>query len=197
MCGFPIHAAEHYIHKIVTAGYKVAICRQTGSDVNTGLMKREVVRIVTPSTILNENYLQAEKNNFLASIAFQQKEIGLSYCDFSTGEFFIEHCNSITELINSLNAKQPAEILLAEQINNQPDILIEPLKNKLSYYSWFVATKTITVFTSKIFPISKLPRRDSCKTKFAIFKLSWINRLSYSSLLFRGDNILFKTNTSR
>ena len=189
MCGFPIHAAEHYIHKIVTAGYKVAICRQTGSDATTGLMKREVVRIVTPSTILNENYLQAEKNNFLASIAFQQKEIGLSYCDFSTGEFFIEHCNSITELINSLNAKQPAEILLAEQINNQPDILIEPLKNKLSYYSWFVAQKQLQFLPVKFFQFQNC--QEEILAKLNLRFLSSLGLTDYPTVVCSLGAIIF------
>ncbi len=87
MCGVPYHAAETYIGKLISLGYKVAICEQVGEQVGKELMVREIDRIITPGTITDENMLEKNKNNYLLSIYKSSEKIGVSYVDITTGEF--------------------------------------------------------------------------------------------------------------
>ncbi len=89
MCGVPYHAATGYINKLVESGYKVAICEQTENPSEAkGLVRREVVRIVTPGTITDENAVEQTKNNFLAAVKKQGGEMGIAFLDYSTGELY-------------------------------------------------------------------------------------------------------------
>ena len=89
MCGVPYHAATGYINKLVENGYKVAICEQTENPATAkGLVRREVVRIVTPGTITDENAVEQTKNNFLASVIKQDGKMGIAFLDYSTGELY-------------------------------------------------------------------------------------------------------------
>ena len=89
MCGVPYHAANGYITKLVNNGYKVAICEQTEDPaLAKGLVRREVVRIVTPGTITDENAVDVTKNNFLASVIYENGKMGIAFVDFSTGELY-------------------------------------------------------------------------------------------------------------
>ena len=88
MCGVPYHAAESYINKLVNKGYKVAICEQIGDPKAKGLTKREVIKIVTPGTVMNESALTSSKNNYIALIYEENHAIYLTGADISTGECF-------------------------------------------------------------------------------------------------------------
>lgn len=88
MCGVPYHAAESYINKLVNKGYKVAICEQIGDPKAKGLTKREVIKIVTPGTVMNESALTSCKNNYIALIYEENHAIYLAGADISTGECF-------------------------------------------------------------------------------------------------------------
>lgn len=88
MCGVPYHAAESYINKLVNKGYKVAICEQIGDPKAKGLTKREVIKIVTPGTVMNESALTSSKNNYIALIYEENHAIYLAGADISTGECF-------------------------------------------------------------------------------------------------------------
>lgn len=88
MCGVPYHAAESYINKLVNKGYKVAICEQIGDPKAKGLTKREVIKIVTPGTVMNESALTSSKNNYIALIYEEYHAIYLAGADISTGECF-------------------------------------------------------------------------------------------------------------
>lgn len=88
MCGVPYHAAESYINKLVNKGYKVAICEQIGDPKAKGLTKREVIKIITPGTVMNESALTSSKNNYIALIYEENHAIYLSGADISTGECF-------------------------------------------------------------------------------------------------------------
>ena len=149
MCGIPVHSCEQYIHKLVKEGYKVAICRQMElPDEKKKIVAREVVRIVTPSTILNEDYLKKEENNYIASVFFGER-IGLCYSDFSTGEFFIDSFErpQFTSLIQSLHIYKPKELLLF--VASQDYVQDEFLK-RLKNFGWFEPQKTIQ-YLPKIF----------------------------------------------
>ncbi len=172
MCGLPLHSAEHYIHKLVRAGHRVALCRQVeDADKTKEIVKRKVVRIVTPSTVLNEDYLQSSKNNYLASIGIcREKEesreynIGLSYCDFSTGEFFIEsfHSSNLDAFVNSLDLKKPSEILFPDFVRAKDELFLEMFKKIMRSFTWFETTKNFHLFSEKFFDF------ESCKEE--IFK---------------------------
>ena len=89
MCGIPHHAAEIYISRLIAKGYKVAICEQL-EDPKTakGIVKRGVIRVVTPGTVVDSNMLEERKNNFIMSIFKSGIYFGISVCDISTGEFY-------------------------------------------------------------------------------------------------------------
>ena len=89
MAGVPYHAIDSYLSKLIKSGFKVAICEQLSDPSKQGLVKRDVVRIVTPGTILDEKALEKRENNYIVSISINKNTLGLAACDISTGDFFI------------------------------------------------------------------------------------------------------------
>ena len=90
MCGVPYHSAETYINRLIDKGYKVAICEQMEDPATTkGLVKREVVRVVTPGTVIEQSMLDERRNNYLLSVCLEGSKAGLAFADVSTGEFFV------------------------------------------------------------------------------------------------------------
>lgn len=87
MAGVPYHAAESYIARLIKAGYKVAICEQIGKSTNAGIMPREVVRVVTPGTVVEPELLEAKQHNYLAALALSDRRAGIAYVDVTTGAF--------------------------------------------------------------------------------------------------------------
>jgi DNA mismatch repair protein MutS len=123
MCGVPYHAADGYLSKLVSAGYKVAICEQVEDPQEAkGLVKREIVRVVTPGTI---DILASEtKNNYLASV-YREKEWGLAYLDITTGDFRILQTFSLTTLQAELNRIAPSELIIPEDKGSLQNIFAE------------------------------------------------------------------------
>ena len=115
MCGVPFHAADTYVAKLVEKGYKVAICEQVEDPATAkGLVKREVIKIVTPGTLTSSSMLKENENNYLASIYADGDGFGISYCDISTGETYATEVKSsdyTDELINELVKIGPSEII--------------------------------------------------------------------------------------
>ena len=112
MCGIPFHAAETYLNRLVA---KVAICEQVEDPKQAkGIVKREVIRIVTPGTNLNTQALDETKNNYLMSIVYLGEKIGVSIADFSTGDYFVTELSSGSELIDEINKFVPSEIITNE-----------------------------------------------------------------------------------
>ncbi|MHB9032355.1 MAG: DNA mismatch repair protein MutS [Anaerolineae bacterium] len=117
MAGVPFHAAESYIGRLIAKGYKVAICEQTSSLPIKGLMAREVVRVVTPGTLVEPGMLTEKRNNFLASVVVDDNKIGVAYLDITTGEFATTQISeSAPELavLRELDRISPAEVLLSD-----------------------------------------------------------------------------------
>ncbi len=112
MCGVPFHSVSGYVAKLVEKGYKVAICEQV-EDPKTakGLVARDVVRIITPGTITEENILDEKKNNYLAVI-YKGERIGLAFADISTGEVFTTEVYELDEVMSELARYSPTEIVL-------------------------------------------------------------------------------------
>jgi DNA mismatch repair protein MutS len=121
IAGIPYHAAENYIARLINKGYHVAICEQIGEQPKRGLFPREVVRIITPGTLVESSYLKAEKNNYLAAIFPFSDQMGLAYIDITTSEFFCtELSDGHTNLLYSELARiNPAEILLPHSFTDE------------------------------------------------------------------------------
>ena len=118
MCGIPHHARDTYIPKLVEKGYKVAICEQLEDPrYAKGIVKRDVVKIVTPGTITDLSMLDEKKNNYIASIFMDKKECAISFCDISTGEFFISSVGGVdvnTKVLNEVARISPSELIVSD-----------------------------------------------------------------------------------
>lgn len=115
MCGVPYHAVENYLNRLLEKGYKVAICEQLEeAKPGKGIVKRDVVRVVTPGTILNAAYLDQANNNYILSLCHKQDHIGCAWSDISTGEFQVAQFSVTTQsghLVDLVNRLQPAECI--------------------------------------------------------------------------------------
>ena len=112
MCGIPYHAVDGYLNKLVSRGYKVAICEQMEDPkLAKGLVKRDVVRIVTPGTNLNVQALDESRNNYLMSIAYFQGKIGISIADVTTGDYYLTEADDNKKLLDEINKYHPSEIV--------------------------------------------------------------------------------------
>ncbi len=115
MCGIPYHAVDSYINKLVSRGYKVAICEQLEDPkLAQGLVKRGIIRIVTPGTNLNVTGIDSEKNNYLLCISFQQNSIGISAADVTTGDYYLTQVDDLRKLNDEINKYEPSEIICNE-----------------------------------------------------------------------------------
>ncbi len=117
MAGIPYHAVENYLARLIEKGYHVAICEQVGAQPVKGLFPREVVRVVTPGTVIEPGLLKGDRNNYLAAVTFSEKSAGVAYVDITTGEFAATELGS-EDLINAVRSEiirlNPAEVLVAE-----------------------------------------------------------------------------------
>ena len=112
MCGVPYHAVEGYLNRLVSKGYKVAICEQVEDPkLAKGLVKREVVRIVTPGTNLNTQSMDETRNNYLMSIAYFQGKIGISIADVTTGDYYLTEVEDNKKLLDEIMKYHPSEII--------------------------------------------------------------------------------------
>ena len=131
MCGVPYHAVEGYLSRLVQKGYKVAIAEQV-EDPKTakGLVKREVIRVVTPGTLTNSQVLEESKNNYLMGIVYIDGVFGLSTTDVSTGDYLVTEVKSERALIDEIFKFSPSEIICNEAFY-MSGIDLEDLKNRL------------------------------------------------------------------
>ena len=127
MCGVPFHSSDSYIAKLVSYGYKVAICEQVEDPATAkGLVKRDVVRVITPGTVIENNILDDGVNNYLCSVCTLQNETGICFVDISTGEFHITAVGNEDEqekIINQLSTYSPKEILVNSLANELDDVV--------------------------------------------------------------------------
>lgn len=147
MCGVPFHSADSYISKLVSKGYKVAICEQVEEASEAkGIVKRDVVRIITPGTITDTKSLDEKNNNYLCAIYEDNKGVGISYVDITTGEFNTTKIvgskeNDYNLLIDELAKINPSEIICNKYLFNNTNI-INRIKNYFinivtyEYYDW-------------------------------------------------------------
>lgn len=124
MCGVPFHAADSYISRLVSKGYKVAICEQVEDPkLAKGLVKRDVIKVVTPGTNMNILALDSGRNNYLMCICYQDNGTGVSVVDISTGEFLVSELSSPNELNDYLSRFSPSELICNNAFSVQSDLL--------------------------------------------------------------------------
>ena len=114
MCGVPYHAVDGYISKLISAGYKVAICEQlTSPEESKGMLERDVIRVITPGTVIEDDILDDKKNNYLVSIATHKNKFALAWADVSTGEFntLEKDLDDFSSIEDALATIVPAEII--------------------------------------------------------------------------------------
>ncbi|MEE3498554.1 MAG: DNA mismatch repair protein MutS [Ruminococcus bromii] len=135
MCGVPFHSCEGYIARLVAKGYKVAICEQTEDPAKAkGLVKRDIIRVITPGTVLEQSMLDEGKNNYICCMFSKDKKLGLCFCDISTGELYATEVSGkgfYNVLTSQLSSYNPREILIGGDIVNIKE-LPSFIKNKLS-----------------------------------------------------------------
>ena len=158
LAGIPFHSADSYITKLVSKGYKVAICEQTEDPkMAKGIVKREVVKIITPGTVVDVEALDAKSNNYLMSILKVENKLGVAYIDITTGEFKVtevEKDDDFVKLFNELNKIEPKEVLVTEDFYGE-------IKEKLD--DFLQKNDSVVTFVNKV--------RDSAKYLMEYFEI--------------------------
>ena len=169
MCGVPFHSADSYIAKLVSRGYKVAICEQVEDPATAkGIVKRDVVRIVTPGTVIESNMLDESKNNYLASVFISDKSCGLAFVDVSTGEVHLDSASdndAAEHIINRLGCYSPREVIINKYAASVKTIS-EFIKNRLSVDYQIVSEKDYDVDELKSTISAHLPKVENQFSEF-------------------------------
>ena len=151
MAGIPYHAAENYIARLVSKGYKVAICEQLEDPKTTkGIVKRGVIKIVTPGTVVESNMLEERKNNYIMSICKAGLYFGIAVSDISTGEFYsteIKETNNFSLLMDEISRYSPAEIVANKMMNESE---AEILKIKTRFPEVYITSCDESYFSEDI-----------------------------------------------
>ena len=161
MCGVPYHAVEGYLNRLVKKGYKVAICEQV-EDPKTakGIVKREVIRIVTPGTNTDSQALDESKNNYIMCIVYLADKYGISIADVSTGDYSVTEVDTERKLFDEMNKYSPAEIICNEAFYMSGADL-DAIKNRLNICvsaleSWYFSEDTAVGTLKEHFHIHSL-----------------------------------------
>ena len=134
MCGVPYHAVDSYLNRLVAKGYKVAICEQVEDPKQAkGLVKREVIRVVTPGTNLDTQALDATKNNYLMAVIYLSDQFGVSIADITTGDFLVTEADSARKLQDEITRYAPAEIICNQALETSA-IDLQSLKERSALY---------------------------------------------------------------
>ncbi len=142
MCGIPYHAVDGYIQKLVEKGYKVGICEQIEDPkLAKGLVKRDIIKIITPGTITENSMLDESKNNYIANIYVLGREYAMSYADISTGECFVTHAenmDAVYKIIDEVIKIKPKELVLEDTILNDKEVMAKIVKKQEVYVSRYL-----------------------------------------------------------
>ena len=156
MAGVPYHAADSYIAKLVSKGYKVAICEQLEDPKTTkGIVKRGVIKVVTPGTVVESNMLEERKNNYIMSIYKAGLYFGIAISDISTGEFYaaqIKENNNFSLLLDEISRYTPAEIVVNQMMNNSTG---EIAKIKTRFPDTYITTCEEKYFSEDIYSVKE------------------------------------------
>ncbi|MBS8122192.1 DNA mismatch repair protein MutS [Candidatus Vampirococcus lugosii] len=194
LAGIPFHSIDPYIAKLVKAGKKVVICEQTENPKKAkGLVKREVTRVITPSTLFSQNY----ENNFLCSITYLNSSFGFSIIDITTGEFKATNFTNLSTLLNELNSIKPKELLLTKNIlknyklydeikKTLPNTIINYTQNLDLNNSLENLKKHFNLSSLEGFGISKNPEIIiSCNNALVYLKETQFSKLEYIKVITR------------
>ena len=153
MAGVPFHAAESYISKLIEKGYKVAICEQLEDPKQAkGIVKRDVIRVVTPGTVMEANMLDEKKNNYIMSIYKKGIHFGIAVCDITTGDFYaskIAEDNNFATLIDELSKFNPAEIIVNNMLYDSTEE-IKTIKKRFESYVTRLQEETFKEETAEL-----------------------------------------------
>jgi len=181
LAGFPYHALDQYLHKLLSNGHRVAICEQVEDPKEAkGIVKREVVEIASPGTSISEGYLKDGENNYLASIVFSRNRFGLSILDYSTGEFkgLELSIDNLDQIISQYNIK---ELVISESqfdtyhhIISKYDLMISKVSN------WYLDVKISNDYLKEHFNLITLKgfgiENQNLIIKSAAFALDYVNK---------------------
>ena len=171
MCGVPFHAAEGYIAKLIAKGFKVAICEQVEDPKATkGIVRRDVIRVITPGTVVDEKTLDATRNNYIAAVFEDRSGFGLAFADVSTGEFSVTSFQKAKEarLVDELARLRPAELIVSEGFS-QARAVEDALKIKASRSDdWMFEPENARVALCKHFKVHNLHCFDIEKDEHAV-----------------------------
>ena len=184
MCGVPHHVADTYVSKLVSKGYKVAICEQLEDPaLAKGIVKRDVIRVVTPGTITDTNVLEEKKNNYLVSIYLDDFGVGISYADNSTGEIYTTEYSSSLEnnyrfIIDELGKILPSEIICNEFFMRNTKFM-SLIKNRINpYFNSYENVSAIDESNkTKIFKLFKTESLKDLKIDNKIYSILSISKL--------------------
>ena len=175
MCGVPAKSVDIYIAKLIEQGFKVAICEQLTEATQGQMVERDVVRVVTPGTIMESNMLDDKKNNYIASVYKNKENIGLSYTDITTGEFFVTQFTneaSLKELNDILLMIKPAEIICNDEMflesYNLDGVKLGVLPKFFAYFNWAYEKNKATENLKRQFKVESLQVFDLTDKKFAL-----------------------------
>ncbi len=176
MCGIPYHSCEAYIARLISKGYKIAMCDQVGDPSKSrGLVDREVVRVITPGTVIEPNMLDESKNNYICSIFVEDNSSGICFCDVSTGELKLAELygsDIVRQIQNELGRFCPKEVLIGGKIALL-DSLKSFMKDKLCCNVEFLNQECFDLEASidkfnKHFGDNKVRSDNICKKKFVL-----------------------------
>lgn len=175
MCGVPYHAVDKYISKLVECGKRIAICEQLSEPNGKTMVERDVIRVISAGTVIEDNMLDAKKNNYLASVFVDKKISGVAWCDMSTGEFYL------TELSNESNyhlledfiySFSPSEIICNKEakdiLNNFGAVKMGNMPQANEYYEWAFNYQTAKKNLIKQFNVATLDSFEISDKKQAI-----------------------------
>lgn len=170
MCGVPYHAVEGYLNRLVAGGHKVAICEQVEDPRQAkGLVKREVIRIVTPGTNMDVSALDESKNNYIMCIVYLADKYGLSLADVSTGDYFVTEVDSERKLIDEINKFTPSEIICNESFY-MSGVNLEDIRHRLE----------ITIYALEPWYFSDELAENTLKEHFKVKSLEGLGLLDYA-----------------
>ncbi len=208
MCGVPYHAMNSYLGKLVKTGYKVAICEQMESaEEADGMVERDVVRVVTPGTILDDKNLVQKENNFSLGIEIDNNQLGLAYVDLSTGEFYLRQIK-FKDLEKSLSGEliriKPAEVISSHQNYNRPEVLrslrVAPNTNIYPDDNWNKNIKNYNQILKSHFQVKKLegfgirPKKEKTGLKAAAGILNYLLETQKTNLKHINKITPYKSN---
>lgn len=178
MCGVPFHSANTYIARLVERGYKVAVCEQV-EDPKTakGMVKREIVRVITPGTVLDETMLDERRNNYLCIINMQPDSAALAFCDVSTGEIYLTTVMGKESVLNETARYNPSEFIVNDIAYSKLSDIIEarfhvkPQQMGDEYFNSFLSEERIKAqFRKNIDELGLAPDSTECNAVYAVLK---------------------------